>query len=125
MPRRSPILHVKRTRAKGKEYFYFRTGQTDAQGRKIMTALPHLDDPGFGGSYASCMAARTRRLNVTPELTVTDLCDLWEKSTKWTRPQAQGGYSEGTKRVYRISLDYFKSQLPTAPAGQLQRQDIA
>lgn len=123
MPRRT-LLHVKRTRAKGREYLYFRTGQTDAKGKEILTPLPPLSDPGFGGSYASCMAARTRRQNSRAELTVTDLCDLWEKSGKWTKPRTKGGYAEGTKKLYRISLDYLKSQLPTAPAGLVSREDV-
>lgn len=123
-PRKQPVLHVKSTRAKGKVYLYFRTGQTDARGKEVLTRLPDKDDPGFWNSYASCMAGRTRRENRPTELTVTALCDLWEKSAKWTQPREQGGYAPGTKKLYRIGLDYFKAKLPTAPAGLLEQQDL-
>lgn len=118
-------MHVKRTRAKGKEYLYFRTGQKDARGKEILTPLPAIDDVGFGGSYASCMGARKKRENAPTMLTVTELCDLWEKSPKWNQPKSKGGYAEGTKKLYRYGLDYLKSKLPTAPAGLLERSDIA
>lgn len=123
--RHKSLLHVKSTVVKGRRYNYFRTGQKNEKGKEILTPLPPLNDPGFGAAYAACLAHRTRRANTPSELTVTALCDLWEKSAKWTKPREDKGYAEGTKKLYRIGLDYFRKKLPTAPAGRLERSDIA
>ena len=55
------MLHVKRTRSKGRSYLYFRTGQRDSRGREILAPLPSPRDPGFGDRYAALLAARSRR----------------------------------------------------------------
>lgn len=134
--RRTSLLHVKPVRVKGREYLYFRTGKTGGDGKEILTRLPFADDPGFGASYASCLAARSRRDAAASILTFPQLCDLWEKSPRWTmtkQPETGGTakkkgkkpYAEGTKKLYRISLAYAKKQLPTAPAGLIEQQDIA
>lgn len=119
MPRRT-LLHVKITKAKGREYCYFRTGKKNAQGKEILVPLPPRTDlAGFGDAYASHLAARTRRERVGAELTVGMLCDLYEASPKFRE------LATGTKKVYRISLDCFRRMLPTAPAGLLEQSDIA
>lgn len=112
------LPHIKPVKAKGKEYLYFRTGRTGADGKEILKRLPSKDDAGFGASYASFLAGRSRQ-TATHELTVTAFCDLWEKSQKYR------AYKPGTRKIYGYSIDYFKSKLPTAPAGLLERQDIA
>lgn len=116
------LLHVKRTRAKGRSYYYFRTGQLDAAGREILAKLPDPRDPGFGSAYASFMAGRTRRANAeasaVPLLTVPQFCDLYERSSHFV------GLSQGTQKIYGISLRYFRKVLPTAPARELERRDI-
>jgi integrase len=116
------LLHVKQTRAKGRVYYYFRTGQLDARGREILAKLPDPKDPGFGSAYASFMAGRTRRVNAaadaTPSLTVAQLCSLYERSPHYV------GLSQGTQKIYGGALRYFQKMLPTAPAGQLERRDI-
>lgn len=117
--RRKSLLHVKRSTAKGREYLYFRTGQFNAKGKEILAPLPPAKDPGFGDSYASFLAARTRRERAGTELSVTALCDLYERSDNFRR------LAEGTKRLYRFGLDYFKAKLPTAPARLLEQKDIA
>jgi integrase len=116
------MLHVKRTRAKGRVYLYFRTGRLDAKGKEILIRLPGPKDPGFGDAYAALLAARSRRESTaaaTAELTITGLCDLYERSPKF------GTLADGTKRLYGYSLAYLKRMLPTAPAGLLERSDIA
>lgn len=117
--RRKSLLHVKRSTAKGKEYLYFRTGQLNAQGKEILAPLPPAGDPGFGSSYASFLAARSRREQAKAELSVTDLCALYERSPKFR------ALATGTQRLYGFALDYFRKMLPTAPAGLLDRTDIA
>jgi integrase len=118
--RRKSILHVKVTKAKGREYCYFRTGKLDERGREILAPLPPRSDiAGFGAAYASCLAARTKRESAAAELTVTDLCRLYEKSPKFRE------LSQGTQRLYGFGLAYLCSRLPTAPAGLLEQKDIA
>jgi integrase len=115
------MLHVKRTKAKGRLYLYFRTGRLDQRGREILAPLPSPRDPGFGASYASFLAARTRRDGAqaaAQELTVTALCQLYERSDHFRR------LSMGTQRLYGISLRHLRAMLPTAPAGLLERKDI-
>lgn len=115
-------LHIKRTKAKGRTYLYFRTGQKNDAGREILVPLPSPRDPSFGDTYAALMAARTRRENSETAhrviLTVPQLCDLYEKSEHFRSLAA------GTQRNYGIYLRYFREQLPTAPAGELQRKDV-
>jgi integrase len=118
--RRKSQLHVKVTQTKGREYCYFRTGKKNAQGREILVPLPPRSDlAGFGAAYASCLAARARRDAAVAELTVPALIDLYERSDKFRR------LSAGTKRVYGFALDYIRKMLPTAPAGLLERSDVA
>lgn len=117
--RRKSLPHIKRSTAKGKEYLYFRTGQTGANGNEILAKLPPAGDPGFGDSYASYLAARTKRERQGSELTVPALCDLYERSQK------HKGLSHGTQRLYGFGLAHFRKMLPTAPAALIDRTDIA
>lgn len=115
------MLHVKRTKAKGSTYLYFRTGQRDPRGLEILVRLPLLKDPGFGAAYAALLAARSRRQKASvaaAELTVTAFCDLYERSEHFR------ALSAGTQRLYGISLTYLKKMLPTAPAAALERKDV-
>jgi integrase len=113
---------VKRSRAKGRTYFYFRTGQLDSRGREILARLPDQGDPGFGAAYAAHLSVRTKRetatANAQPELTVERLCQLYETSQHFR------DLSCGSQRLYGISLRYFREMLPTAPAGLLERRDV-
>lgn len=120
------MLHVKRTRAKGRVYLYFRTGTfltapDGRRGREILVPLPPARDPGFGAAYASLLGARTKRASANAaavELTVSGLIELYERSDHFRR------LSPGTQRIYGISLRYYAAQLPTAPAGLVERKDI-
>lgn len=115
------MMHVKRTRAKGRTYFYFRTGQVDPRGREILARLPSPKDPGFGAAYASFLAARTKRDKASAasvELTIPDLCDLYQASHHFR------GRALGTQRLYGIGLRYLCTMLPTAPAALVERKDI-
>jgi integrase len=118
--RRKSQTHVKRVKAKGREYLYFRTGRKDAAGKEILERLPPAGTAGFGEAYGSLLAARSRRERATEtELTVTGLCRLYEASPQFKR------LSAGTQRLYGFGLAYFQKMLPTAPAGLLEQKDIA
>jgi integrase len=118
--RRRNLRHVKVTKAKGKEYYYFRTGKMDDRGREILAPLPPLSDiAGFGTAYAAALGARTKRETQAAELSVTDLCRLYEVSQEFRR------LAQGSQRLYGFGLAHFRSRLPTAPAGLLERKDIA
>lgn len=117
--RRKSLPYIKRSTAKGREYLYFRTGQFNAKGAEILARLPPAGDPGFGDSYTSFLAARTRRERQGAELTVAGLCDLYEKSVKFRK------LSDGTQRLYGFSLAHMRKLLPTAPAALIDRTDVA
>lgn len=119
MTRLKSLLYVKPVTVKGKRYNYFRTGQVGQNGKELLARLPALSDPGFGASYASYLAGRSRRATIKAELTVTELVALYELSQKFQ------SLSQGSQRIYGYSLAYLKKMLPTAPAGLLERQDIA
>lgn len=112
------IPHVKPVRAKGKVYYFFRTGEKKPNGSEILSPLPDLKDRDFGAKYAAHLSHRERRKNVQKVLTFTELCDQWEASKKFK------GYAAGTKKLYRISIDHVKRALPTAPAGEIAHEDI-
>lgn len=111
--------HIKRTVAKGKAYYYYRTGVKSSHGKELLTPLPDIRDPGFGRSYASCLAGRSRRESAAAELTVTDLVTLYRKSPKFL------DLSAGSQRLYGFGLDHLTKKLPTAPAGLVERSDVA
>lgn len=114
------LRDVKKVTAKGKAYFYFRTGRYRADGKEILSPLPDMADPKFGDSYASHKAAKSRKANARRELTVTDLADLYERSPAFTKELAKG-----SQRIYRIYLKQLKAALPTAPANLVEQADIA
>lgn len=118
MARGRSLLHVKRTRAKGRTYYYFRTGQLDPRGKEIFAPLPDPSDPGFGASYGSYLAARSRRTSCKAEMTVPGLVDLYERSHHFRELAA------GSQRLYGFGLRYLCKMLPTAPAGRLERIDV-
>ena len=114
------MLHVKRTRAKGRWYYYFRTGQLNAEGTEILAPLPTPTDPGFGGRYAGLLSARTKREQMPSSagLTVPALRRLYEKSPHFLT------LSAATQVAYGLYLDHLCKMLPSAPAGAVERKDI-
>lgn len=115
---KSGLPHVKSVTAKGSEYLYFDTGQKDERGKRIFKPLPAKTDKSFGGVYAALLGHRSRRANVAPALTVKDLIQVYQRSTKWRE------LSTGSQRLYGIYLMELERMLGMAPAGGVTRDDV-
>lgn len=112
------IQYVKRTKAKGRFYYYFDTGQVDEKGKRIWKRLPDPSDRSFGSIYAALLGHRSRRENVEALLTVKKLVDLYFASPQFNDRKP------ATQKIYRIYLAEFVDQLGVAPAEQIERKDI-
>lgn len=112
------IQYVKRTRAKGRWYYYFDTGQTDETGKRIWKRLPDPKDRAFGQTYAALLGHRSRRENVETLLTVKKLVDLYQASAHFEK------LKPNTQKVYRIYQGEFVDQLGNGPAQQIEQKDI-
>lgn len=117
---RRSLPHTKVVKAKGKEYVYFKTGQTTPDGKPIYKRLPGFKDPAFGATYAAHLAQLTRRANTKAAIKVPELADMYQKS-----PHYRNKLSAGTHKIYSINLRRLCALLPTAPAGSLERAHIA
>ena len=111
------LPYVKYVKARGRDYWYFDTGTT-VNGKPVYKRLPHIKDAGFGASYASFMAGRTRRANVADHMTVNKLAELFEASSKFK------GLAEGTKRNYGIHLRKIDALVGNAPVNDLEPRDV-
>ena len=110
---------IKTVRPKrGRTYYYFDTGQINARGGKIYAALPDRSDPSFWTVYAALKSARARRQAIAPQLMLTGLIALYEKSPRWRK------LKRGTQRIYEIYLRNLADQLNTAPADAVERKDM-
>ena len=112
------LPYVKVVTAKGKRYAYFDTGTSTPSGKPIYKRLPAIGAPGFGDSYAACLAGRSRRRNIAAVLTVPALIDLYERSPDFRR------LAPATRRNYGYYLAVIGDQLNTAPAGEVERRDV-
>jgi integrase len=108
--------HVRRVRAKGRDYYYFNTGKAD-NGKTLWARLPDIRSPDWGGVYAAFLGHRNRRPEKTG-LTIPELIDLYERSPAYRELAASSQYN------YGIYLRRLASLLPTAPAALVQRGDI-
>lgn len=109
-----PLPGVRKKTAKGKDYFYYATGQKDARGREILTKLPHTSDPTFARAYAAAKAGKTRRTAEKPVvMTVRRMLDLWEKSPQWKELAAT------TRRSYSHYGDLIREEFGDAPADDV------
>lgn len=120
MPRAADLPHVKRVRAKGRDYYYFDTGTVNDRGKPILKRLPDLKAPDFGDKYAAYKAGRTKRAAQDPiVLTVAKLVDYYESSAEFAR------LAPTTQRVYGISLRKIEKYFGMAPVDELQPSDVA
>lgn len=117
MPREL-LPHIKRVRTKGKDYFFFNTGQKRANGATIYATMPAPTDPKFPGRYAAMCAGRTKRANIAGQLTVPQMADQFRKS-----PQFKD-LALASRKAYDLTLDRLTSLLPTAPASGVESKDI-
>lgn len=121
MPRKRATLdHVKVVRSKGHTYHYFDTGRKSPGGRKIYARLPTPGSPDYGSVYASYLAGRNRKGEVTTILTVPMLVEMFFKS-----PHYRKTIKDGSRKIYRIYLNRFAKLMPTAPAEEVTRADVA
>jgi integrase len=111
---------IKRAKAKGRWYYYYRTGNRDANGKEVLARLPDPSESNFGDTLAAYRAAKTRRKNASHELTVAGLIDLYERGQHF-----KDVLSAGTRRIYRIYLDQLKDMMGEAPAGLIEQVDVA
>lgn len=112
------LRYLKAVRARGKLYGYFDTGQKDAKGKRIYSALGRMDARDFEARYAAMLGHRTRRAQVAETMTVKRLVDLFQRSPKYAQLAAN------SKRVYDLYLNHLAASLPTAPAGEIERKEI-
>lgn len=107
--------HVRRVRAKGRDYYYFDTGK-EVGGKKVYARLPDLKDPSFWQAHSAMMGHRNR----TPQhlLTIPALIDLYQKSPDYQRLAAN------SRAKYDIYLRRLAALLPTAPAAEVTRGDM-
>ena len=117
MVRKPPeIAHVKHTRAKGRWYSYFNTGQKKPNGQPIRKRLPDWGTVGFWESYAAYKAAKTKR--EAPEYTVASLCDEYEKSATFA------GLALNTRKLYANQLKKVRSVWGKFPVNNLTPRHI-
>lgn len=114
--RRKSLAYVKTVRARGKVYYYFDTGETNIEGKKIYRPLPPKGADNFGSVYAAYLGHRTRKS--VGELTVPKLVGLYQASTEFAR------LAPNTQRLYRRYHKLLCQWLPTARAEQIERKDV-
>jgi integrase len=121
MRQRRTLEHVKIVRSKGHVYHYFDTGRKRPGGSKIYARLPDPNDKdAYGGAYGAYLAGRHRKTETAETVTVPTLVEMFYKS-----PHYRTTIADGSRKLYRIYLDRLSGLLPTAPAGEVTRQDMA
>ena len=110
--------YVKRTKAKGRFYYYFDTGQSDENGKRIWARLPDPKDRNFGAVYAAMLGHRSRRDNAPTLLTATRLIELYQASAQFEK------LKPSTQRLYRIYHAEFVDKLGPGPAQRIERKDV-
>ena len=112
------IKHVKRSKAKGRTYYYFDTGQHDDKGKRVWARLPDPKDRTFGATYAALLGHRSRRENAAQRVTLAKLIELYQGSDKFDK------MADSTRRLYRLYQGELVDKLGTAPAQLVERKDI-
>lgn len=116
---KAKIEHVKQTKAKGRTYWYFDTGQVDRGGKKIWSRLPDPADKSFWTVYATMIGHRNRRNAPENVLTAAALVDLYMASQHFEKK------AESTRKIYSIYLQHFVATIgKAAPAAAIERKDV-
>jgi integrase len=116
------MKYLRKKIAKGRDYYYFDHGKGD-DGRRVLTPLPHVRDPKFGGSYAAALGQRTKLLNKPGVMTLDGLIRVYEKSPEFA------GLKEATKRSYvrylaKANLLMRSPRGESPPAKDIERRDV-
>lgn len=109
--------YIKTVRRRGKVYEYFDTGRK-FNGKRVYKAMPPKSDPGYGGTYASLLAARTKRENLVEAPTIADVSRAYQKDPLYM------GRSESTQSTYLIYLRRIEDEMGEAPVDDIERGDI-
>lgn len=88
------LKHLRKKTAKGKTYYYFDAGKDD-RGQRLLTKLPDIKDPRFGGCYARAQAERNKHIDNRGVLTFEGMVRSYEKSPDFRElsPSSQYNYS--------------------------------
>lgn len=116
MPREA-LPNTKRVTAKGKTYYYYRTGVM-VNGKEVLKRLPDIKDPSFGNVYASFQAGKTRRANTAALLTVSGLIDMYINHPDYKK------LTKSSRKTYGIYLEKLRSEIGNAPANEVEPRDI-
>jgi integrase len=120
MPKLAEIPHVKRVRSKGRDYYYYDTGELKPNGAKMFKRLPDIKAPDFGAKLAAHEAWRTKRTSARAiGLTVSGLIRYYRTSPEFAR------LADSTKRVYTIALDKIEAEMGEAPVDDVTPKDTA
>ncbi|WP_454798529.1 hypothetical protein [Novosphingobium lindaniclasticum] len=114
MARLPKLKYVKFTRSKGKIYAYFDKGRKKSNGEPIRLPLPPYGTVGFYDSYSSFLGARTKRMAIVP--TIASVAELYQNSDDFK------DRSEGTKKVYRITLKKVLAEFGEFPLEDVTRK---
>lgn len=119
MPKGSDLPRVKRVRSKGRDYYYFDTGQKKPSGAKMYRKLPDIKAPEFAGVYAAMKAGVTKRQDAPALLTVGGLIRHYERSVEFNK------LADNTQRAYGYALRRIEKGLSRAPVNDVQPVDFA
>jgi integrase len=117
------LKFLRHKRAKGRDYWYFDTGQVNDRGKPILTPLPPKRSLEFGGAYARAVAARTMRVQRRGYLSLDELVRRYEKSPEFA------GLSENSRTSYSRYLAVANKLIrgkhgESPPAASLEPRDV-
>lgn len=115
-----PYLRTKK--AKGRTYYYFDLGAGE-HGERILSRLPDIRDPRFGGCYARAAATRTNRRTMQGTLTLDGLIRSYERSPEF-RALAQSSQTSYTRYLAKASSLIRARNDESPPAKLIERRDI-
>lgn len=108
------LKYVKTVLTKGRDYLYFDTGNPE----KRYARLPNAGSPDFGTRYASYLAVRTKRANMSKMVTFLELAAKYQRSTKYLNR------AQGTQRTYLPYIIRMIDMFNDWAAADIDRADI-
>lgn len=114
--------YLRKKVAKGRDYYYFDAGKGD-DGQRILTPLPHIRDPQFGGSYARARAARTNRQHKQGILTLDGLIRSYERSPEF-RNLSHASRISYTRYLARANAMIRTKAGESVPVRLIERPDL-